>query len=71
MDTRFELEQQILDAWRVLDDIKILSEHINDDKQLNILIGIVDLYELKFDKLFKTFEKLLKEIRQTSNKKTS
>ena len=57
---RFDLEQQILDCWRVVDDLKTLGdvydrEH-TDDQVLNILIGVTELYDQKFNKLFETFE---------------
>lgn len=61
---RFDLEQQILDCWRVVDDLKTLGdvydrEH-TEDQVLNILIGVTELYDLKFNKLFETFEACIK-----------
>ncbi len=61
MKTRFDLEQQILDCWNVTNDIETvlesLSENkINIDQVPNILRGIKDLYQLKFDRTFATFE---------------
>ena len=62
---RFDLEQQILDCWKVTDDIDILLEYVCDgendqDYVANVLLGIKNLYELKFDKMFNTFEKSIK-----------
>jgi len=62
---RFDLEQQILDCWRVVDDLKTLGdvydrEH-TDDQVLNILIGVTELYDQKFNKLFETFETCIKQ----------
>lgn len=62
---RFDLEQQILDCWRVVDDLKTLGdvydrEH-TDDQVLNILIGVTELYDQKFNKLFETFEACIKD----------
>ena len=59
---RFELEQQILDCWHIVDELKTLSEAVCDnnlstDQTANILTGLQQLYQLKFDKLFQTFEK--------------
>ena len=62
---RFDLEQQILDCWRVVDDLKTLGdvydrEH-TDDQVLNILIGVTELYDQKFNKLFETFETCIRQ----------
>lgn len=60
---RFDLEQQILDCWHVVDDLKILTESVCDnspplteDEITNILIGMEHLYQLKFQRLFRVFE---------------
>ena len=70
MSTRFDLEQQIMECWNVTTDLKRVSEYLLDaplepgreDKIANMLIGMEHLYEVKFQKCFDTFEKLLKEI---------
>ena len=64
MADRFELEQQILDCWHIVDELKTLSEAVCDnnlstDQTANILMGLEQLYQLKFDKLFQTFEELV------------
>ena len=61
---RFDLEQQILDCWGITDDLKLLSEaegnqRLSKDQTLNILIGLQELYNLKFEQMFNTFEKLV------------
>ena len=70
MADAFDLEQQIMDCWRVVDDISTLNEglldyEINADKVANVLIGLKQLYNLKFEKLFRTYEALLKEQKLT------
>ncbi len=67
---RFDLEQQILDCWHITDDIDMLFEAVTDndidkDKIANILLGIKELYHLKFERAFNTFEKLLREERNS------
>jgi hypothetical protein len=62
--TRFDLEQQILDCWGITDDLKLLAEaegnqRLSKDQTLNILIGLQELYNLKFEQMFNTFEKLV------------
>ena len=64
----FELEQQILDCWKVTDDIKTVTKWFVDDPEwegmdpklcdaiMNKYFAIQELYELKFENLWKTFE---------------
>lgn len=60
----FDLEQQILEAWRVVDDIEIVyhgMDNMDEDQQMNVLLGVEQLYRLKFEKLWETFEKHVQE----------
>ena len=64
----FDLEQQILQCWNVVDDIKLLYKHFGDnprfegldptaeDEMMNLLLGLESMYQLKFDTMFRTFE---------------
>lgn len=68
MANRFDLEQDIMKAWNVVDDIRLLTEwmldgptRMTEDQITNVLIGMEHLYEMKFNKLFNTFEKCIKE----------
>lgn len=64
MNDRFDFEQQIIKCWGVCDDIKEVSEHLLDyhesnftkDRVSNTLIGLAELYEIKFHKLWEGFE---------------
>ena len=60
MADRFDLEQQLLEAWKVTDDIQLayeLSVEGSDPDQLaNLLLGLKTLYDIKFNKLWDTFE---------------
>lgn len=67
MDNKqFELEQGIMNCWNVCEDMKILAEnvleakHVDRDKIVNILLGMTELYQLKFEKTFQHFEDTLK-----------
>ena len=60
MSNRFELEQNILAAWNVIDDLRLLLEVAEGDKAQNIIIGMIELYTLKFEKLFESFENSIK-----------
>lgn len=61
---KYDLEQDILNAWQIVTDLNLLSSSISEDQIdkdeiLNILIGLQSLYNLKFDKLFRDFEKIM------------
>ena len=70
--TQFDLEQQIMECWNVTTDLKRVTEYLLDaplepgreDKIANMLMGMEALYEVKFNRCFATFEKLLKEQRE-------
>ena len=73
---RFDFEQQILDCWRITDDIRTVTEYLLDapleadreDKIANMLMGIEALYQIRFDKLFQQFENLVKEQNENLDK---
>ena len=66
MSDRFDLEQQILDCWKIVDELKLINgRHLevgkSRDEVSNLLIGLASLYNLKFDQMFGTFEQCLKK----------
>lgn len=61
---RFDFEQQLLKCWCITDNIETVLEGTLDhswdkDKISNALLGIKEIYNLEFDKLFKQFEQLV------------
>lgn len=61
--SRFDLEQDIMECWGITADLQSViwskfdsAEHMTDDDLLNVLQGIQALYDIKFKKLFNTFE---------------
>lgn len=72
MKTRFDLEQEIMSCWAVVDDIGRIYHHVGDnprfvglaptaeDEIMNLLLGLKSLYELKFENLWTTFEEVIK-----------
>jgi hypothetical protein len=52
---RFDLEQEILECWRVTEDIKLFTEQGADITVLS------QYYEQKFQRLWNTFEQLTTE----------
>ena len=55
----FELEQQILDTWRITDDIRLMA---SGDTTVADFAGIAALYELKYQRMWETFEQLVAQI---------
>ena len=67
---RFDFEQQIMSCWNVTSDLKDLNEallesDLTKDQISNILTGIEQLYQIRFDKLFRQFETLVHEYAHT------
>ena len=61
MSDRFDFEQQIQKCWLITDDIGeiaegVLEHNLTGDQVANTLIGLQQLYELKFNKLWDLFE---------------
>jgi len=60
--TRFDLEQEILDCWGICDDLETIysDESLNlDDRMMNVLLGLKELYHMKFERTFATFEHIV------------
>jgi carbonic anhydrase/acetyltransferase-like protein (isoleucine patch superfamily) len=69
-----DLEQHIMDVWRVVDDIKLTTAHFIDEEKwegmspqladalTNKYGAVEELYELKFEALWTIFEKLCGEL---------
>jgi len=62
--TRFDMEQEIFQCWHITDDLNVLHEavlerDISKDEISNILLGLEQLYNQKFSRLFSTFEELM------------
>jgi len=67
MTDRFDLEQQILKCWNITEEIELLNENVLENDDLtkddisNYLLGLQTMYELKFEKLFRQFEEMIKD----------
>jgi len=58
---RFEHEQQLMRCWQITDDLQVLAEGVLEgsmttDDVANVLLGLQQLYALKFDSLWNCFE---------------
>lgn len=56
--TRFDLEQQILDCWKITDDIPLLESQGANPADFTSLANV---YHFKFQQLWSTFETLVKD----------
>lgn len=66
-----DLEQEIMKAWHVVDDIQLLSENVmktdmSTDDIADALIGLESIYNMRFEKVFNVFEEVCKEFRAMS-----
>ena len=57
--TRFDMEQEIMQVWQVLDDIKMLSAREGTDQE--DWNAVTRLYQIRFETLFETFEQMIKD----------
>lgn len=58
MTDRFDLEQQLLDCWKITDDMALLEAQGAGAVDF---VSLATVYEFKFKQLWKTFEQLVKE----------
>jgi hypothetical protein len=59
MADRFDLEQGIIQCWNIVDEIQLLLDNwdnLDEDGKQNMLIGLKQLYQLKFQTTFSHFE---------------
>jgi hypothetical protein len=61
---RFDLEQEIMECWGITKDIQnfyYAQENLTEDQQMNYLLGLEQIYEAKFNKLWATFEQCVRK----------
>lgn len=66
---RFDFEQQIIKCWNITNDLKEIcdafmnyeSTNFTQDRVVNTLTGVAELYEIKFNKLWELFETVVME----------
>jgi hypothetical protein len=59
MSDRFDLEQNIMQCWNVCDDIQLGIDawyKLDEDQKLNYLIGLKQMYQMKFERVWDNFE---------------
>jgi hypothetical protein len=63
MTDRFDLEQNIMQCWNVTDDIQLMLDHwdkLDEDQKQNYLIGLKQMYHMKFETTWDTFEQCVR-----------
>jgi hypothetical protein len=58
MSDRFEFEQEIMECWKITNDLQM---YIDQGASIEDTKVLIDYYERKFDKLWATFETLIHE----------
>ena len=66
-----KVETEIMDCWRVVDDIDLLFKYFGDDeffigmkahhadKIMNLMLGVKELYSVRFERLWRAYEESL------------
>lgn len=63
---RFDFEQDIMRCWGVVDELHLLYTMVTDgritpDEMSNMLLGLKEIYELRFNNLLNEFESGVQE----------
>jgi hypothetical protein len=71
---RFDMEQQIMTCWNICEDLDTVMEGVlegdmNQDRISNVLLGMKELYHLKFEKLWLQFEAMCRETYEANQAK--
>ena len=56
MSDRFDFEQEIMECWKITNDLQM---YIDQGASIADTKVLIDYYERKFDKLWNTFETLI------------
>ena len=58
MSDRFDFEQEIMECWKITNDLQM---YIDQGAKIEDTKVLIDYYERKFDKLWATFETMIHE----------
>ena len=72
MKNNYDLEQEIMSCWNVVDDLELLYDNIvnntsnkfdmpadTEHRLGNIVLGLKELYQMRFERTFSTFEQVV------------
>jgi hypothetical protein len=63
---QFDLEQAIMASWGIKEDLILMYKTYGEDlsnEGRNLLLGLIELTDLRHQHLFSTFEEMLKEFK--------
>ena len=73
---RFNLEAEIMNVWNTKDDLQSITRRMLDDPDpmseddiANVLIGLIELHDIRCKKLFNVFEVMVRERKFTEMEK--
>lgn len=65
-----DLEQEVLRCWEITQDLNLLAEVVNDGSDhTDTVKGIKEVYELRFEKAWATYEEVVKEYYEMNQRK--
>jgi hypothetical protein len=75
VDVNFELEQDILKCWNVVDDIRELLEdleagHFSQAEAVQVLQSFANVYHNRFDRTFRRYEKVCQGLHELRHART-
>lgn len=60
---RFTLEDQLMECYGVVDDLNMVYNtealYQDQDRMMNVLLGLHELYKIRFQRMLDTFEHLI------------
>lgn len=64
MSELYEMEEKIMNCWNIIEDLKtinagVLEHDWDSDNISNAIQGLVEIYQLRFDDLFRMYERVL------------
>lgn len=69
---RFDFEQEIQSAWNTCNDLNLFikmkydrKEVMTEDEEANILIGLVNIHNLRMEQVWETMEQLVEQRKLT------
>lgn len=60
----YDLEQAMMNCWNVVDDLDTFYNRMDDlteDQAMNYILGLVTIYQLKFEKMQSILENVIRE----------
>lgn len=57
-----KLEEQLMQAWHIVEDLRLIASVVSDKETSEILRGLATLQYLRMEKAFAEFETLSKEV---------